>query len=654
MAAEVRGGVAHSEPALQFWLDYVESQGAVTENTRDSVLTLLPPVLQERFHLPEELLVTSDADVAREDGALLIIPGQAVVDSAASTVLDSGDVGVMHQPWPNAKQPARESLQEAARAQVAVDHGRIDLDGQPTPMYLPVLRLGAVVQYSISIESRFQETAEAWVDARTGIPLGRELQRVVSTRAALPGPGTAHPRMASNLERALQGALRALDESAALRRSELEQQARSGRDDELARVTAYYEAALASIASRRASAAPERHNLYDAQAAATRDERTRRLAETHEKFTAVHEIRPFRLHIIEVPVLVVPVLVRRGHREFRHALEWWLPGSAFAMNRCPKCGSSATLLAGRDELGCQSCIGHHEPTRHELVHPDDPADPEPKARSDVVNPDAIATPAPVPTTAPAGNATSGTGALDPRAWARLKLEAPEIGKRLAVSFWRSAASLERWPRLSTVPHSPLEATYRLFGPEGPLRVVGVPPGHPVRWLSEMTTLGAPGEAVTSGTLQLPRIKLPYSLRWRFIASKPAISEVLPFLDAVGTHLPPRGRIHREAASLLAEGTPIPDLLGEVEAELWNTLDRHGLAFVIRCLSAFWRVQGKRELRGVDPPVLAAAISVACGRRSGLRISTRGAAGQHDVPEASVTSVTEIVEHLLGALGQRLW
>ena len=50
-------------------------------------MVLLTPELQRAFALPEEVVVTSDPEAAREDGALLLIPGHPLLDQAVASVL---------------------------------------------------------------------------------------------------------------------------------------------------------------------------------------------------------------------------------------------------------------------------------------------------------------------------------------------------------------------------------------------------------------------------------------------------------------------------------------------------------------------------------------------------------------------------------------
>ena len=62
-------------------------------------------------------------------------------------------------------------LLAAARDAFPVDHGRIDLSGEPAVVLHPVIQVGALVTYELSAEDRFQEEAQRWVD----VPSRREL-----------------------------------------------------------------------------------------------------------------------------------------------------------------------------------------------------------------------------------------------------------------------------------------------------------------------------------------------------------------------------------------------------------------------------------------------------------------------------------------------
>ncbi|MGH3951265.1 MAG: hypothetical protein ACRDSE_19470, partial [Pseudonocardiaceae bacterium] len=131
-----------SDHGLRFWLRYVEAQGGLTDDAGDSALAVLPSGLQVLHKLPEELVVTGDPDVAREDGAMFLAAGHPVLGQAADDVLAHGDVGRLAVPVPATLPPATSALLERAREQFPVDHGRIDATGAPTKGVRSVLRVG--------------------------------------------------------------------------------------------------------------------------------------------------------------------------------------------------------------------------------------------------------------------------------------------------------------------------------------------------------------------------------------------------------------------------------------------------------------------------------------------------------------------------------
>ena len=135
-----------------------------------------------------------------------------------------------------------------------------------------------------------------------------------------------------------------------------------------ARAKRYYAEALASLARRQASAAADRQALLAARADSVQAEEKRRLAEIEEKYASRHDIRPYRLHVLLVPVLRLPVDVLRGTRRFPRTLDWMLPAGAYAAvirlygttgpavaaglgpGERPESLTSASAVRGEDEL----------------------------------------------------------------------------------------------------------------------------------------------------------------------------------------------------------------------------------------------------------------------------------------------------------------
>lgn len=344
------------DPGLRFWLRYVDDHGGLTEPAADGTLVVLPPAVAAEFDLPDELRVTSDPDVAREDGTVLLATGHPVLIRAADATLTGGDAGVVALAAATTPAPGADCLQDRVREQFPVEHGRIDVTGLPTRVTRPVLRVGALVTYTVSAEECYQERLECWIDAPSGLPLGEadvaRLQR--APRAVDTGAPPASVLLATSA--AVAHAHRILDAAADRRRGTLSAQASEAHRQERAHARAYYDEALRSLQRRRATAQPDRAELLAARAASTREERARRLLEIDEKYQARHDIRPFRLHAVLVPGWRVPVDIRRGARRYPFAFDWLPALGAYATESCPHCGATTTLSASKTRLGCMSCL----------------------------------------------------------------------------------------------------------------------------------------------------------------------------------------------------------------------------------------------------------------------------------------------------------
>ncbi len=344
-----------ADPCLRFWLHAVQRDGALYEFADEVARTLLPPPLQAELQLPEFLSVTADPDAAEEEPeAVFLVPGHPVLERVAARVLAHGDVGHAYLPWSASPLPQPASLLERARATLDVEHGRIDLAADPVCVYRPLLLLGVLVTYTL--DDHFQEREELWVDAHAAAVLDVS----VSSRlrglqfSAAPTAGS-HREQAVRLERALHAAHDTLLARIAQRSTALARQSRGVLRDELTRSETYYDAALATLARRRAGAAPERQALLDRQAEATQAERARRRHEIETKFNVSYTLQPYRAHLLRVPALSVPVTIRRGERCYPFELCWLLPLSGFTPVVCPSCGAQAKLVAERERVACAAC-----------------------------------------------------------------------------------------------------------------------------------------------------------------------------------------------------------------------------------------------------------------------------------------------------------
>jgi hypothetical protein len=346
------------DPALRFWVDYVEAEGALCEAEAETAKLILPSALQRAFELPEMLTVTSDPDVAEGDGALLLAIGHPLLDAAAARVLARGDVGRAFLVWPASSRTSRETLLGNARAAIAIDHGRIDAGRDPVPVYYPLLRVGALITYTL--DDQFQECEHVWVDGCTGHVVTAGIVNTARSAAISAQCESSVPLVSPDFRRAVAAAHAAFDERAARRASALERQAQLGLREEQQRAETYYHEVLATLEQRRAAAPPERRALLEARSEATELERRRRLREIAAKFESSRTIAPYRLNLIFAPALAFAVDVRRGERRYPLTLHWLMAAASFAPLRCANCGAFETLVAGRTQFGCRRCA----PTAH--------------------------------------------------------------------------------------------------------------------------------------------------------------------------------------------------------------------------------------------------------------------------------------------------
>lgn len=649
-----------AEPALQFWLDFVEAEGGLFEQRGgDKALAVLPPSLQEAFGVPEEFTVSSDPEVAREEGALLLIPGHPLLDAAATAVLGRGDVGRCHLGWPRSVRPSPQELLERARDQLAVDHGRIDLGaGPPSEVYLPVLRVGAMIHYAVSLEDRFQEREEVWVDGLAGLLLADPMLSRLAACRPVAGSDPSRPLLPPD-PAALSAANQEIERRAAARQGVLARHTERDRQEELTRASAFYDAALASLNRRRESAPAERQALLDARARGTEAERARRLAEIEEKFHPRHEVRPFRLHLVGVPTLALPVHIRRGTRVFPLLLTWVLPAEAFARVRCPRCRAAQTLVAGREYLGCRTCMPPPSPAppTRALERPTQ-GPPNGKSGSSSAPPSgtrAERQPAPRQTLQkPEPPRTVARGGPNGRLADPARVR--RAGSKLALSFWEAAVTGQRWRGRGTVGHSPLAALLRLYGRSGPLWAIGLPPGAmPWRLIMETAdpTPGLPH--TTIGALLVDGVPYTYTLRWVLEAGAALVGEVLPYPQVRGVELPPRSWLHPRIAACVYNAPGPTAALDPVASVLCkNGIARHGLPLVLRGLALWWWAEELGLGAGYPARAVAAAVTAVTARRSGRRMSTQDVSFDFESEPALVGELARAVMGLLKESGDRPW
>jgi hypothetical protein len=688
-----------ADGGLGFWLGYVESRGGLWEMSGDTALVMIPPQLQRRHELPEEFAVTAHPDVAREDGVALLEPGHPLLLAAAEDVLSADDAGLLRLAAPAAQPPGDDRLLEKAREAFPVGHGRIDASGPAERTLRQVLRVGAMVTYTASADDRFHERAECWLDVPSRHELPAQAAERLRRLATDGSAGSVAPDLAA-LPPALAAAHLRLDHAAAERCRVLASgSVRAAADAERARARTYYAEALASLARRQASAAPDRQALLAARMDSVRAEEQRRLAEIEEKYTPRHEIRPYRLHLVHVPALRLPVDVFRGTRRFPLVLEWLLPAGVFAPVSCPTCGAdtaSRPLVAAKTHLGCARCLpaaGVSTPATRAFVPPvaavqapgrgpgngstsgpaarnrteGRPANRagRPAARPTASAPTSAASrpaaSASRPAAAGARPAPATSSAATPRT-ARPRPRNPQAlgktGEKLAIEFWSVAGQGNpRALRRLCAPDSPTATAVRLYGMSGPAAAVGMAAGErPESLTSDTSAFGDSNLAGTCGFVDTGRARYDYLLRWDPDTRR--VAEVLPFRGWVSARLPTPRWLSGSGSSRMFDGLPDPDCeLDPVAVRLWRkALPAHGLPLTLRCLAAWWRIgDGPELLVGRPPSVLAAAIHRMVGYRAGETEAGHDAiADLYRVAASQTRTVTPLLQARLRLSPQQPW
>lgn len=626
-----------TDVGCDFWLRYVEGSGGLTESGGDTTLVMLPPTLQTMLELPEVLHVTADPDVAREDGATLLSAGHPALSRSADDVLAVGDVATMTFPVTATPPPPAEQLQASARDQITVEHGRIDASGAPTRSIRAILRVGALVDYTLSSDDHYQECAECWVDMASQRRLRADVSGKLAALSVVPKDGA--PSL-NGVSAAIRCADRIIEECAERRRSELGDDIGKVRDAELERVEAYYRDALATLKRRRAQAPPDRRELLDARAETVRNERARRIEETRQKYQASQQIRPYRLHIYEIPVWRLPVDVRRGDRRYPLTLDWLIPLARFADVACPHCGADGQLVATKTRLGCADCV-----PRPPITLAPEPARPSAKPAA---KPKQVVTPPSTPTR---------HRLVVPAAQGPTPAKLGVLGDKLTRKTWNAVVANDGRLVRNCTPDSPATAVIRLYGPSGAAWAVGYPPTDDLVAFAASTTTASSGTRhASSGYLETATgHRLPFLLRWQVAGDTGQIDEILPYDWPVKSAHLRRWVLGPGRAGMHAPPPPrVP--LGPVGESLWRSIiPTFGLPAVLRCLAALWRLPDESvfiDLHG--SAAVAAAIERAVCHRANLTTGRFAeVAAVYRVNEAAIRAADADLQKCL-QLGPKRW
>ncbi|MDQ3576589.1 MAG: hypothetical protein M3443_03095 [Actinomycetota bacterium] len=653
--------IDHYGPAFAFWLNYLDSHGGLWEQAGDTVLAILPEHLSTKHGLPETALIPDDPDIAREDGVLFLGAGHPEIDKGAETIIDSGDVGALTVPH-SAKPLSTEDLLAKIRDQVPVDHGRIDGTNSIIRSHRPLLRLGALVSHTVSADEQFTEVAECLIDVPSRITWTQDatarLRGAMATAEAAPRPDVSTNRLAP----AVAAAHRELDTAAGRRGGVLATEADTERAAEIGRASEYYAAALAAIDKRRDGADAQRQVLLDARALATIGERDRRLAEINEKYRHRHALRPYRLHLVDLPVWRLATDVRRGERRWPMVFDYLPLLGIVAPTRCPTCDAHSPLVATKTHLGCGSCVPAKAPVRLPPVvgkpravavkgaldrTKAEVAPATAQRRQPRDNMPVAERKQPVPLAAQ--HAAPVSSAVRPVPTQLFLPGKPE--ERKVVDFWNhlGAGDNRKLSRL-IAPDSPLAALIRLYGSAGPLNGIGVPIGHtPVKFTCGNYDRPVAGQrGGTAGELHTHHGEYRYLLLW---SPDRLLEEVFPY--SAPWHL---GR----SQGFFAPVTQVPathvDLDVVAQLLLSHTTARHGLTFAARALAAWWRLPDPDSLLArFSPRVLAGTMDRAIRYWSGApQAGYLEAAAVFKADQADMRKATPMLQKQLQLNSTRNW
>lgn len=634
-------------PAFAFWLDYLDSRGGLWEPSGEAVLTVLPDQLAAAHDLPESTLITDDPDIAREDGVQFLGAGHPEIDSAAGAVIDAADVGTLTLPH-GSKPMSTEDLLALIRDRMPVDHGRIDATGAPIRTHRATLRLGALVSHTVSAEEQFTEASECMLDVASLIAWPEHAAARVRDAMAHTDTGPARHVPGNALIPALAATHSVLDEAAVSRGRVLAQTADAERAAETTRANEYYAAALAAIDKRRTDADPDRAALLDARAQATIAERDRRLAEIGEKYRHQHKLRPYRLHIIDLPAWRLTTDIRRGDRRWPVVFDYLPLLGELAPTRCPNCGVRAPLVATKTHLGCSACSPAK--TTPPPAAPA-PAPAAPASRNQTAQPKRES-PGKTPKTVPAKEKASAPARADRKQpVARLALPG-KAEERKAAAFWNhiGAGENQKLARLIAA-DSPLAALILLYGSAGALRGIGVPTGHtPIKFTCQNYDSPVAGQrGGTAGVLHTDHGTFPYLLLW---SPDRLLEEIFPYSNP--WHL---GMAARIRVKPVTHAPPAHHKLDTVaDLLLDRTTARHGLTFTARCLAAWWRLPRPEDLlTRFSPRVIAATVDRAVRYWSGAGNATYpDAAVAFNADESAVRKATAVLQKQLRLDSTRNW
>lgn len=658
---------ARVDPAVGFWLRYVTAYGGLAEPDGDTHLAVLPETVRKESGFDELVHITGDPDIARDGDAILLGPGHPALSAAADRVLALGDVGTLDLDGARPRPPDADGLLERARDQFPIDHGRIFATGSPVPSSRAVLRIGALVTYTLSADEHYQEQVEYWIDTDSRLPLSAGAAGRLGAADPLPSPSPSRRLPPEALGAVLATACELIDQAASQRREELSVTARKACAEEQQRAEDYYSAQIMTLRQRLDAVPSEKKAAYQARIEATAAERERRLAEIGEKYAPGHDVRPFRAHLVRVPAVRLPAEARRGERRHELRLDYLTAAGEYAGLRCPSCSSAAPLVLAKTGFGCENCLSRPKtpgttpsatpPNGAGTSLPTRRAGSEPATQANSIAPTATAAPKPTskatpPTERkPAPPAARRAGA---RSTGTRRTRRAADPAQVVFGLWQAVANGDRASVDGLCdPGSPAAAAVRLYGPGGLLVCLDLARTDQPTGVAGALYDTWRGRRAFAGTVETRTGRGDFLLTWS--DDDPLrVAELMPYAAIYRLGL--FGRVGHGVGA--EQVPPKPRLaLDPTAGHLWKVmLPARGLQLTLRALAALWRLEDVDwYLARYDPRTLAAALDRLVGYWSQASGATYAeAADRYDVAESDIRTTGTALHKELKLTRQRPW
>jgi len=341
------------DPARALLLRAIERAGGIVDLAEMRAEALLPPPLARALNVPESARFAfsrTDAEASRASPATLATLSSPLIERLLAHLRLRVPVADLRLPAAYLK---RERLTDALHAAVDFPNARVEIRPaiEARATYLVVQ-----FRYVAAAETRSEGILAVTVNERSLAPvpgLAEALGRIDLVRHDRSEPPQDH--LAGVLHRAGREAKRLVEERVRPFRNLLAR--RLARDHD--RITAYYDELLREQArrARRRSDDPEARAQADEKYRATLADRDAKLSALAARYAVRATIRAFAAATLDLPVISVPVELKRRELRIETSFFWNPVLKAMEPAACSVCGTytHALYLDERAELHCRRC-----------------------------------------------------------------------------------------------------------------------------------------------------------------------------------------------------------------------------------------------------------------------------------------------------------